>query len=636
MDALNELREMLSSGTLAADTRKLHKGSSTICMKRKNTISKSKPFIAYDFETTRIKAGTPEPLYLTAFGDTFRLSMPITGKNKYKTLCKILEDNFLLREYNNYRFIAWNGNNFDSFFIARALLESDDWIIKPYLTRTKSLRGMRVVEKAKPKKGQKKLQFEFLDGLSMTGLSSTNMAKLSKFLEVFAPGYEKLSGNIDFDKEEFNPKNPDHREYAERDSEGLYRGMQRANEIVKELTGNELQPTIGNLAIKYFQSRIPDGIECWRAPEGLRDVLYAQLKRGGYCWAQKQYHGPVWKYDLNQAYAAAMRDALLPAGQCARTDKYEGALPAVYKVKMSRAVESLIPFYYRTVDKNLGYFTCGAEAETWITSSEYDHLIADKWTVEIEDGYVWEKSFNMSDMVNDLEKLRFTDPKGSSGPLGTLVKMIGNNAYGKTLEQLEGVDLVFSRTCPPEYIAYMPEQEGMEFVFCKFNDPIKRAYHQPQVGVFITAHVRMLVRQAALAYPDNFIYADTDCVVFDCPVNHLHLDAKKYGAWKQEDDGKDYIFIGKKIYYGGDDTRKAKGLRVKELSKDDYEKWLKGTPPVQQQTQRQNFVKFIGGAEMFLDNERSGTDINMLQFSTLVGDRFIPAVPLSDRSSEIS
>lgn len=620
---LLELRAIFDSGVLLDDKRKQHKGSSLICMKKKRVQTRTKPFMAYDLETTRIKAGTPKLLYLTVHGDNYNLSMPIKGRDRYQAFCDILETHILIPEFSRYRFIAWNGNNFDVFFLAKALLKSDRWILKPYLTRTKSLRGLKVMENKKTKKGETKLSFEFLDGLAMTGLGSSNLRSLKKFLEVFAPEYQKLDV-VNFAKEDFDPKNTEHVKYAERDSEGLYYGIKRANEIVKELTGNELQPTIGNLAIKYFQASMPDNKEVWKPPQSLLDVLYAQLKRGGYCWIQKQYHGPVWKYDLNQAYAAAMRDTDLPAGQCMRTDEYKKGVSAVYQVKMRRDIESQIPFYYRTLDKNLGYFTCGAEVETWITNIEYEHLIKDRWYIEVLDGYVWDDGFNMSEMVTNLERLRFTDPKGPSGPLGITVKMIGNNAYGKTLEQLEGMELVFANDCPKEFIPYMPENPEMDYVFCRLREPLKRAYHQPQVGVFVTAHVRMLVREAALKSADKFLYADTDCVVFSEPVDYLDIDEKRYGAWKREVDGLDYIIIGKKIYCDKKGLKKAKGLNIKELTLDDYELWLNGKPPKQIQTQRQNFVKFMSGKNMFLNSERRGTDVTISQHARLVGDRFVP------------
>ena len=606
--------------------------------KREQRRSRPKPFVAYDLETTRIKkeGGTPTPLYITAFSESFFLSTELKGKNKIIALRDILEAWFLTPERNNTRYVAWNGNNFDAYFIAQALLESDDWIIRPYLTRTKALRGIKVVQKFSTN-GDKKLQFEFLDGLSMTGLASSNLKSLRKFLEVFAPEYHKLDGP-DFEREEFDPKNRDHVAYAERDSEGLYWGLKEANRIVKELTDNELQPTIGNLAIKFFQSRLPENLLIWHPPWELNDKLHGCLKRGGYCWVQRQYRGPVWKYDINQAYAAAMRDCALPAGRCIHTVEFNDENPGVYHVRAKRSKQSRVPFYVRSIETDIGYFTNGAETETWITDTEIKHLRADEWDVEIIEGFYWSDSFNMAEMVNELERLRFTDPKGPSGPLGTMVKMIGNNAYGKTLEQLEGIELVMAKEKPDGYMQYMAEVPEMKNVFFKMGQVFQRPYHQPQLGIFITAHVRLIVRAAALEYPDKFLYADTDCVAFSEPVTHLKIDSKKYGEWKKEVDGHDYIIIGKKVYCdtlqaANPDPKerakgiKAKGLRVRELTREDFESWLNGSPPTQKQTQRQNFVKFIGGQNMFSELERKGTDVTLSQQCKLIGDVFVPIQP---------
>jgi hypothetical protein len=228
-------------------------------------------------------------------------------------------------------------------------------------------------------------------------------------------------------------------------------------------------------------------------------------------------------------------------------------------------------------------------------------------------------------MVDELERLRLTDPEGPNGPLGTMVKYIGNNAYGKTLERLDGLELVMAMECPPEFIHYRVESPEFDDVYCRMKEPFKRDYHRPQIGIFITAHVRLLVREAALQASEDFIYADTDCVVFSRPVDFLDVDPKRYGAWKQESDGDPSIYVAKKAYWSEkDNTRKAKGLRTKELQRADYEAWIAGRAPVQNQVQRQNFVKFMGDMYMFLENERTGTDVALSDQALLVGDRFYP------------
>ena len=111
-------------------------------LKRREINSRKKEVVAYDLETTRIKAGTPTPLYVTAYSENFTLSVRVTGKNPLQSLCNILETHLLIKERNGTRFVAWYGNQFDVYIIAKALLLSDRWIMKPYLTSSKNLRGL--------------------------------------------------------------------------------------------------------------------------------------------------------------------------------------------------------------------------------------------------------------------------------------------------------------------------------------------------------------------------------------------------------------------------------------------------------------------------------------------------------------
>lgn len=580
--------------------------------------------IAYDLETTRVEKGTPELLYITAYGDdNFRLSMRIDGKkkDKYKLFCDILEQHFLIEENNNAQFIAWNGNKYDGYFVAISLLQSDKWILQPYMTAGKALRGIRVKQKRTPEipKRQKLLSFEFIDGMAMTGIT----APLKKFLKTFAPDYQKLEAPNFEGNENFDVNNKDHIKYAERDSEGLYHAMKKVEVIIHDLTGFELKPTVGNLAIRYFMDNIPQGVELKRPTGRVLEHLHGPLKRGGYCWAAQQYHGPAWKYDINQAYAAAMRDAELPCGEVTHTNIYEKDKPGIYSVVISNKKETKVPFYYK-VD-NIGKFTTGKKAKCWITTIEIEHLKATGWDVEVITGYCWQNSFNMKSLVDKLEVLRSTDKDGPSGPLGTMVKALGNNAYGKTLEQIWGNDFVFAKERPEGYDLYDSFDPDAKYIFARQRQTFPKKYHLPQIGIFITAHVRCVVRNAALQAESDFLYADTDCVAFKKEVKHLVIHKTKYGAWKAESAGDEYIIIGKKAYWSSDGSTKAKGLIVKGLKKDDYLGWRSGKIPVQVQTQRQNILKFLGGESMFKEMERRGTNVDKLKNVKVIHGYFIPA-----------
>lgn len=566
-------------------------------MKRRETQSRERKMIAYDLETTNIKAGTPTPLYVTAFGENFQVSKPL--KDGFKSLANIIINEFLTEENNRARFIAWNGNNYDIYFIARALLVDTDYIIQPYLTRSKSLRGCKIVHK-----DNDKLYWEFLDGISMTGLIGR---KLEFFLKTFAPDYQKLDAP-NWERETFNPKNPEHVKYADRDSEGLYYGMKAVQEITMENFGLQLQPTIGNLGIKAFVRNMPHQVQVWEPVKRVVDAVRQQAMRGGYCHCNKRYHGPVWKYDLNQAYAAAMRDTPLPAGRCHHVaNGADWRIPGIVRITASKA-DNVIPFYYREMDGKAKFATTVIN-DTWITTAELKQLIAENWNVEISESYYWEDSFTMIDYVFKLETLRINAPDGVNGATGLIIKSIGNNSYGKTLEEIGGLALVMSLEQPPGYSEYFSEDDNLQFVWFKFQEPLMREYHQPQIGAMITAHVRMEVRRAALLNPQAWLYADTDCVIFSEAVN-LNTHPKLYGRWKEECAGDVYYIIEKKVYADAQaKTKHAKGMNVNRLNLLDFQEWYYGRPPKQVQTHKNNFVKFVTGSDMFHEHTKVGQQV---------------------------
>jgi len=573
-------------------------------------VSRLTKIIAYDLETTRIAKGTPRPLYITACGpEGFWISGEVLGVSH---LSEILVTRFLIPDTQGARFVAWNGNKFDVYFIALALLKNPEYILRPYLTSGKNLRGLRIVKRVYDdngieitgQKGAPKIDWEFLDGIAVTGIQKP----LKDFLKTFAPAFQKLDGP-DFDKEDFNPRNAAHVKYAERDSEGLYHALEKARKVCVENFTIDLSATIGNMAIKIFQRHIPQFIECWKPPAKALRAIHEQVMRGGFCFCVKRYQGPVWKYDLNQAYAAAMRDARLPAGRCVWSQKINPYAAAYIARITARNFANRIPFYYRDIETGKSVFALQEIGDTWLTSIEIEQLKAEGWKIETAECWFWQSKFSMKEYVNKLENLRIGGGRDPKDAQGEMVKFIGNNSYGKTVERLDGLELLMAAEQPEGFSEYPvddTENDLINYVWYRFAKPVLREYHQPQIGAFITAHVRMVVRRAALLKPDAWLYADTDCVVFREAVE-LHTDPGKYGAWKIEETGAQYTIAAKKVYCSADGkTKHAKGLNIKYLTAEDFERWYQGIPPRQTQIQRQNFVKVIAGFDMFAERVKWG------------------------------
>jgi hypothetical protein len=592
--------------------RKL-KGKAHIFQRReRKRPGKLATIIAWDLETSRIRKGTPEVKYITAYCDEQNYVLS-TRVNSLDHLLELLEAQFLQPRFNKCQFVAWNSNNFDVYFAALALMQCGRYVIRPYLTKSKSLRGIKVIplEDMELKPNQQR-QWEFLDGISMLGLIGVS---LKEFLSKFAPEYGKHDRES-FETKEFNADDPEDVAYAFRDSEGLYWGMMAAQDIIYERFNFGLRPTIGNLGIRIFESRIPEGARIIEPTYEVLRILRDYVCRGGYCHLMRRYRGKVWKYDLNQAYAAAMRECDLPMGNCYHV-KGESKYCKTYIARVTATHPSnIIPFYCKQLDgmRMRSDFVTRKIADTWITKPEVDQLRNEGWTIKVIESWAWPEVFTMKDYVDSLEHMRQNASGGPKGAVGTMIKGIGNNSYGKTLEQLEPLELMLASDCPPGYVDYYGDEDPTQipFVWCRFIETPTKKYHQPQIGAFITAHVRMVVRRAALLCPENFLYADTDCVIFDKDVTaRLDINESRYGAFKLESSGEEYMLIAKKVYSSGDfKTKHSKGLNVKRLEFADFVEWFAGNAPVQQQVQRQNFVKVLRGADMFIDRQRKGTKIS--------------------------
>lgn len=553
-------------------------------------------------------------MYLTAYAKG-RLHLAERVRDM-RHLHALIVDHFLVDEFRDCKFVAWNANNFDTYFVAAALVTDERYVIRPYMTRSNSLRGMRVID-ARDIHNKKAKGWEFLDGIAMLGLMGVS---LEKFLANFAPDFKKLTGVVDFEHEEFDPDNKAHCEYAMRDSVGLWHGITRAQSILMQRFDQPLAVTMGGACIKIFQRYIPEGVRVKSNDADLSDIIRGYVLRGGFCYCVRRYHGPVWKFDLNQAYAAAMRECALPQGEAwPLPDRMPRSGSPAYVARITATnFQNRVPFYYRTmIDGRMrSMFAMHEIFDTWLTSIEVEQLQCEGWTIEARASWFWQQSFNMADFVDSLESMRQTCEGGPAGPIGTMIKMTGNHSYGKTLEQSDPLEYALARESPPGYVPLYADgdTDPLPFVHVRALEPDEvrlKAYHQPHIGAWITAHVRMVVRRAALIDPEAWLYADTDCVVFSRDVgDKLDTHPSRYGAWKIEEQGATFKIIAKKVYFDVHTGKgHAKGLHVKRLSAQDFAEWFDGNPPSQDQIQRQNFLRVMQGAEMYRLQNRRGTAV---------------------------
>jgi hypothetical protein len=552
------------------------------------------PIVAYDFETTRIptKDGdemTVHPLYIAFHGKTIRYATPLFESydqtaDAFRHIWPQLENGTML--------CAYNANRFDLRIAMQSFIETE-FTVEPFASRVAGLRGAIL------RKGRKRVLM--LDPIAMLGMQ----CDLRTFIAVFAPNYPK--GEIDFGSVTFDPDNPDHVAYAKRDAEALYHAMQKASTVVRAITGRNLAATIGALAIRTFMSRMPrSAVVPALRPEQYR-IVRRIIMRGGYV-ASRRFRGKLWTYDLNQAYAFAMRSCSMPSGRCLPTNTYRSGIPSFFRCVLTRCDRSPVPYIVRTCEKPyLMIETYGERCETWLTNDEIDCLRRHHWTVETISGYAFEGSFSMRQFVNGLEARRRHFPKDH--PVNIICKYIGCNAYGKTLQEPITTRIVLSRVPLQGAFPLCEDDAGGRpipgFWIVPETKDTRRCFERPQIGAWITAFVRCTVFDAIMQAPDAFVKADTDSVSFSRPIA-LPISSWRYGEWKIESAGDFHIVVAKKVYWSAS-KHAAKGLRIRELTREDYERWHLGQVPSQEQIQLVNWKK--GPAPKWRSQTRRGTAV---------------------------
>lgn len=569
-------------------------------MRRLRTRSWERRRISFDLESTRIEAGTPTPLYLSVCDESGARGYACIGWSAFlETIVSVL----LTDENRGVRFVGYNSNKFDAFLIAHALKADPNYLVEPWMTKAGALRGMRVRSTT-----DKRKSWIFSDAMAMTGF----LGKLADYTDAFAPTFTKESIDI----LNFDPFDETHQRYAINDARILHEANNVAFASAEKVAQTSVQNTIGKMGISYFQANMPKDVLVWRVPKSAETAL-DETVRGGYVYCDHRYHGPIWKYDLNQAYAAAMRMPL-PSGRCARSFEYEPGVLGMYLATISRETRT-VPFYIHDTETNTSLSTHGEPVRGWILSNELEFLQETGWTIDVHDGWVWTNCFDMSEMVNHLEYERSHCDGGPKGPLGLMIKAIGNNSFGKTLEEHDGIRMVFAAEKPgKDYKEFRAEDENFKHIWFTTEKTHNERYHMKQIGSFITSYVRIWLMKTALKNADAFLYADTDCVAFSQDMTaELDIDVARYGAFKVEASGERYGLIAKKTYWHDTDDVKRPGYPVESRCKGlnptlittlDWHRWYRtGVPPEQHQVQRLNVIRTIETGIMFRNYDRKGS-----------------------------
>lgn len=382
-------------------------------------------------------------------------------------------------------------------------------------------------------------------------------------------GMEKLDIGLK-DGEIFDPRNPTHRAYAERDVEMLQRAYERYADIIYDQFKVNLGITGGATGMRALKRCLPRAY--WRQrPEVEEDCRHAYF--GGFVHLETlDKLTNLTHLDMNAMYAQAMRQGVPVGSGCFVTEEWPDR-PAIYRVRASVPESTPRTILPLRLDRGVAWPT--GEFETWCTSLEIAQARADGATVDVIGGYVFERTEDVfGTFVQKCEELEVPN-KGTA--LGDAVKYLRNPVYGKLGQKSEQTSIVMKAGYPGnDYTPVIDEQTGEiveDLWACQTVQ--EHAYQHIVWAVWITANARLLLHRTVQAIGQSY-YEDTDSMVVDRDAlaaavarGDLALGTG-YGEWKIECNYELFAAIAPKNRIGqlpdGRTKRACKGIPLDRLS----------------------------------------------------------------------
>ncbi len=377
--------------------------------------------------------------------------------------------------------------------------------------------------------------------------------KLADLLRLYAPNLPKL--DID-DIASFNPENPAHRAYAERDAAGLCQAMYNLDLMIQQNYNVSLRPTAASTAMAAWEKQITRRYYMNETQETfIRKAYY-----GGLVFlTSNDVNYNLETYDINSSYPFQMKTYEVPYGNIFQTETYQPDKYGIYDVTISsNACEfPCLPTRSETggILWPLGTF------RTTITNIEIEFAISKGYTIQhLHSGVIFEEKLNpFAPFVTKCEAIRYSF-KGK--PEEQLAKLMQNSLYGKFGSRRERVSMFVPET-DEETIGAEPWDED-QFWWIKTEEQDLRC--MPAWAVFITARARLhLIKTVFDAGVDNVIYGDTDSLTLRSGCAKSLSIGNAYGDYKLEKQWEAFVAIAPKVYVGilGCNYNDRKGKHIK-------------------------------------------------------------------------
>ncbi len=381
---------------------------------------------------------------------------------------------------------------------------------------------------------------------------------LAEFASRFCPELPKL----EIDVANFNPVDKSHQEYAMRDVDILCAGMSRLDNLLKLHFKVGVGHTAAGTAMKAWQKTIPyhvyhDASKFGEVEEFVREGYYGGLV---FLTSDKVYESeddePVAvTVDVNSSYPSVMCDFGVPDGQAARTIDYETGGMGIYRVRVTAPDDIVIPILPARTERGDMRWQRGT-FETVVTNRELIFAVKQGYIVQdVIEGIVYEDViFPFNDFINSCKTIRREFKKLVEEDLD---KLMQNSLYGKFGSRRERCS-VFQLTEDDDILDARPlDADGRLWVKSEFHEMMRT---RPEWAVFITAHARLKLMQAAYSVGiENVLYGDTDSLTVLNGVEKFMDIGDEYGQFKIEKNWRIFRAIAPKVYAGELMTGELKG-----------------------------------------------------------------------------
>lgn len=446
-----------------------------------------------------------------------------------------------------------------------------------------------------------------VSGVKMRDTFLLYAASLKKFTEQFAPDLPKL----EIDIENFDPKNPDHIEYAVRDAEGLAVATYNYRQQFLKVWGVNPAWTIASSSMKAWRTTLTESV----SPSNRRyENFFRHAYSGGF--VAPLYTGIVENaetFDINSSYPGAMRKGV-PGGppMIAGLEHYTSDEPGFWVIDVETPDNIIVPVLpYRgeklhksfrslanwPLPKKQSIYPKG-KFRTIATSIEIEFAKKVGYKITPVYGLVFEKLiFPFNSFVNVCEKLR---NQYTATSMEIIVKFTQNALYGKFGMMRVRRDVTPCPEDEDDLEGWTPlEALGERYGFrIEENETMLTA---PHIAAWITAQARLQLFESVYAGgPEYVVYCDTDSMTVKPGFKKENIPlSKEYGAFKLEKTWEIFRAHAPKVYAGkvnGEWKGACKGIPKPDAAI--YEKLFNG------ETITKNYHSLSSLMRYLTDNEK--------------------------------